>query len=86
MPDTRTISQLEAEDYTAILCECRNTACRNRVAYPFELIRKDHPRLMLSAMTLAELGKKMPCGQCGGRDVSYRAERQSDATGFARSY
>lgn len=86
MPDTRTISQLEAEHYTAILCECRNPACRNRVGYPFKMIRKDRPRLMLSAMTIAELGARMPCGKCGSRDVAYRACRQSDAPGFAKSY
>lgn len=85
MPD-KTISELETERYTGILCECRNQACRNRVAYPFKLIRLKHPRLLLSAMTIAELGKKMPCGRCGGRDVIYAPSRQEDAPGYARSF
>jgi hypothetical protein len=80
----QTISQLEAERYTAILCECR--ACRNRVAYPFRLIRMERPRLMLSAMTIPDLGAKMPCGKCGSRDVIYRPHRQSDASGFATRF
>jgi hypothetical protein len=83
---TKTISQLEVEGYTAILCECRDPKCRNRVAYPFKLIRNERPKLMLSAMTIDELGAKMPCGKCGSRDVAYRPHRQSDAPGFARRY
>jgi hypothetical protein len=82
----KTISELEAEHYTAILCECRDPACRNRVAYPFKLIRLERPRLLLSAMTIAELGARMPCGKCGGRNVGYQPHRQSDAPGFAKSY
>jgi hypothetical protein len=31
------------------------------------MIRDQRPHLMLSAMTIAELAKKMPCGKCGGR-------------------
>src|SRR5258706_11863331 len=34
----------------------------------------------------ARLGVKMRCGKCGGRDVAYRACRQEDAPGFAKSY
>lgn len=86
MPDTRTISQLEAEGYTAVLCTCRNPSCRNCVGFPFDMIRSKRPRLMLSAMTIEELGRKMPCGKCGGRDVAYREHRQSDAQGFAKRY
>jgi len=41
---------------------------------------------MLSAMTIAELGKKMACGKCGSRDVAYKAWRQQDAPGLAMSF
>jgi hypothetical protein len=82
----KTISQLEAERFTHIECECRNPACRNNVWYPFKLIREERPRLMLSAMTIAELGARMPCGKCGGRDVLYKPVRQEDTTGYAKSF
>jgi hypothetical protein len=85
MPD-KTISQLEGEHYTHIECECRNPACRNWVAVPFKMIRDQRPHLMLSAMTLAELARRMPCGKCGGRDVKYRAWRQEDAPGYAKNF
>ena len=39
------------------------------------------PDLMLSAMTIADLAKKMHCGKCGNRDVAYKAWRQEDAPG-----
>jgi hypothetical protein len=44
------------------------------------------PDLMLSAMTIADLAKKMHCGKCGNRDVAYKAWRQEDAPGFAKRY
>jgi hypothetical protein len=83
MPD-KTISQLEGERYTHIECECRNVNCRNWMAVPFKMIRARQPDLMLSAMTVADLAKKMHCGKCGNRDVAYKAWRQEDAPGFAK--
>jgi hypothetical protein len=53
MADNRTISQLEAEGYPWIGCEC----CKGTVWVPFKMIRQNIP--MLSAMTLDELGAKM---------------------------
>jgi hypothetical protein len=50
------------------------------------MIRDRRPHLMLSAMTIAKLGKKMPCRKCGGRDVKYRAWRQEDAPGYAKNF
>jgi hypothetical protein len=41
---------------------------------------------LLSAMTIADLAKKMHCGKCGNRDVAYKAWRQEDAPGFAKRY
>jgi hypothetical protein len=41
---------------------------------------------MLSAMTIPDLGAKMPCGKYGSRDVIYRPHRQSDASGFATRF
>jgi hypothetical protein len=66
MPD-KTISQLEGEGYTHIECEYRNPACRDNVWYPFKLIRQERPRLMISAMTIAELGAKMLAENAAGR-------------------
>ena len=73
MPDP-TISMLEVERYTHIECRCRQ--CRHWVAVPFDMIRRQRPRLLLSAITIAQLGKKMPCGKCGSRDAEYKAMRQ----------
>jgi hypothetical protein len=80
MPNTRTISQLEAEDYSWIGCAC----CKGTVWVPFKMIRQKIP--MLDAMTLDELGARMRCQRCGGRPARYYPARQSDAPGFARSY
>ena len=55
MADTRTISQLEAEGYPWIGCEC----CKGTVWMPFRMLRERIP--MLSAMTLDQLGAKMRC-------------------------
>jgi len=50
MADTRTISQLEAEGYPWIGCEC----CKGTVwGVPFKMLRERIP--MLSAMTLDQL-------------------------------
>ncbi len=61
MADTRTISQLEAEGYPWIGCEC----CKGTVWVPFRMLRERIP--MLSAMTLDQLGAKMRCDKCGKR-------------------
>ena len=50
MADNRTISQLEAEGYPWIGCEC----CKGTVWVPFRMLRERIP--MLSAMTLDQLG------------------------------
>src|SRR5258708_3233275 len=55
MADNRTISQLEAEGYPWIGCEC----CKGTVWVPFKMLRERIP--MLSAMTLDHLGAKMRC-------------------------
>ena len=34
---------------------------------------------MLSAMTIGEWSKRMPCGKCGARDVIYKAARRESA-------
>ena len=52
MANNRTISQLEAEGYPWIGCEC----CKGTVWVPFRMIREKLPNL--SAMTLDELGAK----------------------------
>jgi hypothetical protein len=66
MADNRTISQLEAEGYPWIGCEC----CKGTVWVPFRMLRERIP--MLSAMTLDQLGAKMRCDKCG--NTSLRAE------------
>jgi hypothetical protein len=80
MTDTRTISQLEAEGYPWIGCEC----CKGTVWVPFEMIRERLP--MLSSWTFDDLGAKMKCDKCGKRPQRYYPARQSDAPGFARSF
>jgi hypothetical protein len=80
MADTRTISQLEAEGYPWIGCEC----CKGTVWVPFKMIRQKIPGL--SAWTLDELGARMKCDKCGKRPERYYPARQSDAPGFAKSY
>ena len=80
MTDTRTISQLEAEGYPWIGCEC----CKGTVWVPFRMIRETIPAL--NSWTLDELGAKMKCEKCGKRPQRYYPARQSDAPGFARSF
>jgi hypothetical protein len=80
MADSRTISQLEAEGYPWIGCEC----CKGTVWVPFEMLRKRIPTL--AAMTLDELGARMKCDKCGQRPARYYPARQSDAPGFAKGY
>ncbi len=80
MADNRTISQLEADGYPWIGCEC----CKGTVWLPFKMIRESIPAL--SAWTLDELGAKMKCEKCGKRPERFYPARQSDAPGFARSF
>jgi len=61
---SRTISQLEAEGYPWIGCEC----CKGTVSVPFRMLRGRVP--MLSAMTLDQLGQLM--WWFGGRASLYR--------------
>ena len=80
MADNRTISQLEAERFDWIACEC----CKGTVWVPFRMIQAKLP--MLSAMTLDERSAKMRCKKCGNRPERYYPAKQSDAPGFARSF
>jgi len=80
MADNRTISQLEAEGYPWIGCEC----CKGTVWVPFRMLRERIP--MLSAMTLDQLGAKMRCDKCGKRPERYYPANQSDTPGFVRSF
>src|SRR6266403_4672436 len=72
MADNRTISQLEAEGYPWIGCEC----CKGTVWVPFKMLRERLP--MLSAMTLDQLGAKMKCDKCGKRPERYYPANQND--------
>jgi hypothetical protein len=74
----RTISQLEAEGYPWIGCEC----CKGTVWVPFKMLRERIP--MLSAMTLDQLGARMRCDKCGKRPERYYPANQSDKPGFVR--
>jgi hypothetical protein len=78
MADNRAISQLEAEGYPWIGCEC----CKGTVWVPFRMLRERIP--MLSAMTLDQLGAKMKCNKCGKRPERYYPANQSDTPGFVR--
>jgi hypothetical protein len=73
--DNRTISQLEAEGYPWIGCEC----CKGTIWVPFKMLRERIP--MLSAMTLDQLGAKMRCDKCGKRPerliLSCKSERHA---------
>src|SRR6267154_1642964 len=80
MADNRTISQLEAEGYPWIGCEC----CKGTVWVPFRMLRERIP--MLSAMTLVQLGAKMRCDKCGKRPERYYPANRSDTPGFVRSF
>jgi hypothetical protein len=76
--DNRTISQLEAEGYPWIGCEC----CKGTVWVPFRMLRERIP--MLSAMTLDQLGAKMKCDRCGKRPERYYPANQRETPGFVR--
>ena len=75
MADNRTISQLEAEGYPWIGCEC----CKGTVWLPFRMLRERIP--MLSAMTLDQLGARMKCDKSGRRPG---AVLRSKSAGHAR--
>jgi hypothetical protein len=76
--DNRTISQLEADGYPWIGCEC----CKGTVWVPFKMLREQLP--MLSAMTLDQLGARMRCDKCGKRTERYYPANQSDTPGSVR--
>ena len=79
MADNRTISQLEAEGYPWIGCEC----CKGTVRVPFRVLGERIP--MLSAMTLDQFGAKMRGDKCGKRPERYDPANQSDTPGLVRS-
>jgi hypothetical protein len=78
--DNRTISQLEAEGYPWIGCEC----CKGTVWVSFRMLRERIP--MLSAMTFDQLGARMRRDKCGKRPERYYPANQSDTPGFVRSF
>lgn len=80
MPDTRTISQIEAAGYGWISAEC----CKGTTWVPFKMIRKQLPQL--DAMTIDEVGAKLRCETCGNRPARYYPARQEDAPGFATGF
>lgn len=80
MADSRTVAQLEAEDYHHICCEC----CKGCVWVPFRMIRSRIRNL--DTMTLDELGARMRCDRCGGRPKRYYPVRQSDQPGHAKTF
>lgn len=80
-----TIEQLEAERYFHIECRCRHCH-RGAVWVPFKLIRNRRPDLDINDLTIAELGKLMPCGECGSREVDYKEVRQEDAPGYQKYF
>src|SRR5712671_3055338 len=80
MADNRTISQLEAEGYPWIGCEC----CKGTVWVPFKMLRQRIP--MLSAMTLDQLGAKMRCDKCGKRPERYYPANQNDTPGSFEAF
>jgi hypothetical protein len=77
--DNRTISQLEAEGYPWIGCEC----CKGTVGVPFKMLRERIP--MLSAMTLDQLGAKR-CGKCGKRPERYYPANQKATPGSFEAF
>jgi hypothetical protein len=78
LADNRTISQLEAEGYPWIGCEC----CKGTVWVPFRMLREQIP--MLSAMTLDQLGARMRCDKSGKRPERYYPANQSDTPWFVQ--
>ena len=80
MPDSRTVLELEAEDFHHIAGEC----CKGTVWLPFLMLRKKVRGL--ETMTIDQLGARMRCSRCGGRPERYYPARQSDAPGFAKNF
>lgn len=80
MPDSRTVAQLEAEEYHHIAGEC----CKGTTWLPFLLLRRRIPHL--DGMTLDQIGKRMRCERCGARPTRYYPARQSDAPGYAKRF
>lgn len=76
--NTLTVSQLEAQRYFHIACEC----CKGTVWVPFRMIREREP--LLSGLTLNEVGGKMRCDKCGGRPKRFYPARQEDEFGFSK--
>lgn len=65
-----TILQLEAEGFTAIEGTCN--ACGRVDSVAFDLIRERVPHLDMRVVTIGDLGKLMPCGNCGSRECTYQ--------------
>src|SRR5664279_644962 len=80
MTDTRTISQLEAEGYPWIGCEC----CKGTVWVPFRMIRQQIP--MLSSWTLDELGAKMKCDKFCKRPERYHPRSRTTRRGLRGAF
>jgi hypothetical protein len=80
MPDSRTVTQLEAEHYHHICAEC----CKGSVWMPFNLMRK---RVRgLDAMTVDQIGARLRCDRCGNRPERYYPVRQEDSPGYVKQF
>lgn len=71
-----TVLQLEAEGFTAIECTCK--ACGHIDSVAFDLIRQRVAHLDMRIETIGDLGKRMPCGNCGSRECTYQEVRKGD--------
>jgi hypothetical protein len=81
---SETIAQLEEHGYHHIECWCE--PCHRAVWVCFKMIRKVHPLLNIDNPPIHELGKLMPCGQCGQPGTSYKEARQEDGPGCAKIF
>jgi hypothetical protein len=82
-----TIAQLEEERFHHISCWCE--PCRITVWVSFKMIRaklRDNgSSLDIGNLTIAEMGKLMPCSRCGAHGT-YKEVRQEDAPGYAKTF
>jgi len=68
MADNRTISQLEAEGYPWIGCEC----CKGTVWVPFRMLRERIP--MLSAAVVSNRLARLKAEGAGGQVVAVKSK------------
>lgn len=77
---TLTIKDLEAQRYTHIQCDC---SCGSTMT-PFRMMRDAGRRI--DDLTIADLGRRMVCKDCGERPSRFREWRQEDAKGFVKPF